>query len=62
MCEYPHTSCLQGIIKAPLWDLATKPATAYPSNDAFVREYVVNLLATSFPNLTQQQVRGGRGA
>lgn len=46
------------IIKAPLWDIAAKGPTAYPSNEAFVREYVANLLASSFPNLTQQQVRG----
>jgi hypothetical protein len=30
--------------------------TAYPNNSAFVREHVTNLLATSFPNLTPQQV------
>ncbi len=47
------------IIKAPLWDAAALGAAAYPSNEAFVREHVINLLATSFPNLTQQQVRWG---
>ncbi len=44
------------VIKAPLWDVATKGPTAYAGNDAFVREYVANLLASSFPNLSQQQV------
>jgi exportin-1 len=44
------------VIKQPLWDLASKPPTAYPSNEAFVREHVVALLTSSFPNLTQNQV------
>lgn len=44
------------VIKAPLWDSATKGVSAYPGNEAFVREYILNLLTTSFPNLTPQQV------
>ncbi|GAX79005.1 hypothetical protein CEUSTIGMA_g6445.t1 [Chlamydomonas eustigma] len=44
------------VVKAPLWDVAAKGPSAYASNEVFVREYVTNLLATSFPNLTQQQV------
>mmetsp|Transcript_36522 Transcript_36522/g.81303 ORF Transcript_36522/g.81303 Transcript_36522/m.81303 type:complete len:1073 (+) Transcript_36522:318-3536(+) len=44
------------IIKAPLWDVTTKGPAAYPSNSAFVREYMINLLSTSFPNMTLQQV------
>lgn len=44
-------------IKAPLWDVAAKGPSAYPSNNAFVREHVAGLLTTSFPNLTQPQVR-----
>eukprot|EP00798_Chlamydomonas_sp_ICE-L_P000521 gene521-1934_t len=46
----------QGTIKAPLWDVTAKGPTAYPSNSSFVREYVVNLLTTSFANMTPQQI------
>lgn len=45
------------IIKAPLWDVAAKGPTAYPSNAAFVREYVGTLLSSSFTNLTPSQVQ-----
>ena len=34
-------------------------AAAYPSNAAFVQQYVTTLLATSFPNLRPQQVQVG---
>ncbi|KAG1655478.1 hypothetical protein FOA52_008673 [Chlamydomonas sp. UWO 241] len=44
------------VIKAPLWDVAAKGPSAYASNEAFVREYVTNLLTTSFPNLSVNQV------
>ncbi|KXZ44730.1 hypothetical protein GPECTOR_63g55 [Gonium pectorale] len=44
------------VIKAPLWDVAAKGPTAYPTNSAFVRVHVMGLLSTSFPNLSQPQV------
>lgn len=44
------------VITAPLWDVAAKGPTAYPSNSAFVREHVSGLLASSFPNLSAPQV------
>jgi exportin-1 len=44
------------VIRAPLWDVASKGAAAYPSNAAYVREFATELLRTSFPNLTPQQV------
>ena len=43
-------------IKAPLWDAAAAGPTAYPSNAAYVHEYVTKLLTTSFPNMRPQQV------
>jgi exportin-1 len=43
-------------IKAPLWDVAVKGPNAYPSNAAFLRDFVSNLLATSFPNMLPTQV------
>lgn len=46
-----------GDINAPLWDVAVKGVTAYPNNAAFVQDYLHNLLTTSFPNMTQQQVQ-----
>jgi hypothetical protein len=54
---------LQGdALKAPLWDVAALGAAAYPSNAAYVQQYVTNLLTTSFPNLRPQQVQAsGRG-
>ncbi|KAL6757535.1 exportin [Haematococcus lacustris] len=45
-----------GSIQGPLWDVASKGMTAYPSNTAFVQEHVTGLLSQSFPNLTPQQV------
>ena len=45
-----------GVIKAPLWDAEAKGINAYPSNAAFVQEFVSSLLATSFPNMRPQQI------
>ena len=45
-----------GVIKAPLWDAEAKGMNAYPSNAAFVQEFVSSLLATSFPNMRPQQI------
>lgn len=44
-------------LKAALWDVGAKGPAAYPSNAAFVREHVVQLLTTNFPNMTALQVR-----
>ena len=46
-----------GNIQTPLWDVAVKGPTAYPSNAAFVHEFVTQLLNTSFPNMRPQQVQ-----
>lgn len=35
--------------------------TAYPSNAAFVQEYVCSLLASSFPNMTAVQIQAAVG-
>eukprot|EP00271_Cylindrocystis_brebissonii_P003986 TRINITY_DN15300_c0_g1_i1.p1 TRINITY_DN15300_c0_g1~~TRINITY_DN15300_c0_g1_i1.p1 ORF type:complete len:1098 (+),score=241.20 TRINITY_DN15300_c0_g1_i1:845-4138(+) len=59
-----HTNILQhlfqlvdsGALTQPLWDVATQGPTAYPSNSAFVRDYTVKLLGTSFPNMTTAEV------
>jgi len=40
-----------GHVTVPLFD-----GGAYPSNQAFLRDHVANLLATSFPNLGRQQI------
>lgn len=57
----PHTRALprtQGdAIKAPLWDVAAQGPAAFPSNAAYVQQYVTQLLTTSFPNLRPQQVQ-----
>eukprot|EP00879_Flechtneria_rotunda_P028493 GHRR01030614.1.p1 GENE.GHRR01030614.1~~GHRR01030614.1.p1 ORF type:complete len:828 (+),score=284.83 GHRR01030614.1:400-2883(+) len=45
------------VIRAPLWDVQAKGPNAYPSNAAFVQEYVCSLLATSFPNMTPLQIQ-----
>jgi hypothetical protein len=37
--------------------LQAKGPTAYPNNAAFVAEYTVGLLSTSFPNMTQMQIQ-----
>jgi len=44
-----------GRISAPLWD-ATKIIDPSMTNQKFLRQYVANLLGSSFKNLTQQQV------
>ena len=49
-------------LKAPLWDVAALGAAAYPSNAAYVQQYVTNLLTTSFPNLRPQQVQASGAA
>jgi exportin-1 len=41
-------------VTVPLFDPATQPPGQ--TNPAFVREYICNLLITSFPNLTKTQV------
>ena len=38
-------------LSAPLWDVAAQGPSAYPSNAAFVKEHVSNLLTSSFPNM-----------
>ncbi|KAL5167913.1 Protein EXPORTIN 1A [Glycine soja] len=52
-----HLFCLAetGALTEPLWDAATNPYP-YPSNAAFVREFTINLLSTSFPNMTASEV------
>jgi exportin-1 len=45
------------VIKLPLWDVAAKGPNAYPDNASYVREQLINLLSTSFPNLTPGQVQ-----
>mmetsp|Transcript_13459 Transcript_13459/g.38211 ORF Transcript_13459/g.38211 Transcript_13459/m.38211 type:complete len:1071 (+) Transcript_13459:123-3335(+) len=44
------------VIVAPLWDVASLGPTAFPDNASYVRDRLVNLLSTSFPNLTPAQV------
>lgn len=39
----------------PLWDATTVPYP-YPNNAAFVREYTIKLLSSSFPNMTAAEV------
>ena len=46
------------VIVAPLWDVNTLGPTAFPDNASYVRDRLVNLLSTSFPNLTPGQVQG----
>ncbi|XP_019420983.1 PREDICTED: protein EXPORTIN 1A-like isoform X1 [Lupinus angustifolius] len=52
-----HLFCLAetGAITQPLWDVATNPYP-YPNNAAFVREFTIKLLSTSFPNMTAAEV------
>nr|ADN34154.1 exportin [Cucumis melo subsp. melo] len=40
-----------GVLTEPLWDAATV-TYPYPNNVAFVREYTIKLLSSSFPNMT----------
>ncbi|KAK2371928.1 protein EXPORTIN 1A [Trifolium repens] len=44
-----------GALTEPLWDAATN-SYPYPSNAAFVREFTIKLLSTSFPNMTAAEV------
>ncbi|XP_057453216.1 protein EXPORTIN 1A-like [Lotus japonicus] len=52
-----HLFCLleTGALTEPLWDAATNPYP-YLSNAAFVREFTIKLLSTSFPNMTTAEV------
>ncbi|KAL5167914.1 Protein EXPORTIN 1A [Glycine soja] len=50
-----HVLAETGALTEPLWDAATNPYP-YPSNAAFVREFTINLLSTSFPNMTASEV------
>ncbi|XP_058093970.1 protein EXPORTIN 1A [Magnolia sinica] len=52
-----HLFCLadSGSLTEPLWDAATVPYP-YPNNSMFVREYIIKLLGTSFPNMTTAEV------
>ncbi|KFK25926.1 hypothetical protein AALP_AA8G181300 [Arabis alpina] len=52
-----HLFCLveSGSLTEPLWDAATVPYP-YPNNAAFVREYTIKLLSSSFPNMTAAEV------
>ncbi|XP_059304378.1 protein EXPORTIN 1A isoform X3 [Lycium ferocissimum] len=52
-----HLFCLveSGMLTEPLWDASTVPYP-YPNNAAFVREYTIKLLSTSFPNMTSAEV------
>eukprot|EP00897_Mesotaenium_endlicherianum_P006301 jgi/Mesen1/569/ME000107S10808 len=45
-----------GALTQPLWDVATLGPTAFPSNSAFVRDYTIKLLGTSFPNMDTVEV------
>ncbi|PHT53472.1 Exportin-1 [Capsicum baccatum] len=52
-----HLFCLVCVdmLTEPLWDASTVPCP-YPNNSAFVREYTIKLLSTSFPNMTSAEV------
>ncbi|QCD91785.1 exportin-1 [Vigna unguiculata] len=52
-----HLFCLadSGSLTEPLWDASTN-AYPYPSNAAFVREFTIKLLSTSFRNMTASEV------
>jgi len=43
-------------LRSPLWDVASVGPGAYPSNGAFVRHHVTQLLSQSFPNMAPAQV------
>jgi len=45
------------VISVPLWDVAALGPTAYPTNAAFVRQHVTQLLSASFPNMAPPVVR-----
>ena len=45
-------------VTVPLWDVAALGPQAFPSNGAFVRHHVAQLLAASFPNMSAPDVQG----
>jgi len=45
-----------GQVRVPLWDTA-KVNTPNMSNQSFLRDYVMNLLSTAFPNVSKERVR-----
>jgi exportin-1 len=45
-----------GSVNIPLWDINMIPDSTM-TNQKFLREYVINLLVSAFPNLTNTQVR-----
>ncbi|KAJ7564270.1 hypothetical protein O6H91_02G010300 [Diphasiastrum complanatum] len=47
-----------GALTQPLWDVSTLGASAFPNNMVFVGDYTVKLLASSFPNMTPNEVKG----
>jgi len=47
----------QALVKGPIWDVENNGPTAYPSNAAYVAEYVYSLLHDSFPNMMPQQIQ-----
>ncbi|CAM6105957.1 unnamed protein product [Calypogeia fissa] len=53
-----HIFCLvdSGALTQPLWDVSTLGPSAFPSNMAFVRDYTIKLLGSSFPNMTLAEV------
>ncbi|KAJ6805232.1 protein EXPORTIN 1A [Iris pallida] len=52
-----HLFCLvdSGSLTEPLWDPSSVPYP-YPNNSAFVREYTIKLLGSSFPNMSISEV------
>uniref|UniRef100_A0A7N0UPH6 Importin N-terminal domain-containing protein n=1 Tax=Kalanchoe fedtschenkoi TaxID=63787 RepID=A0A7N0UPH6_KALFE len=52
-----HLFCLveSGALTEPLWDIATV-AYPFPNNSAFVKDYSIKLLSSSFPNMTTAEV------
>lgn len=44
-----------GSLTEPLWDASTAPYQ-YPNNAAFVCEYTIKLLSSSFPNISVSEV------
>lgn len=58
--DYKIYQVESGSLTEPLWDTATVPHP-YPSNAAFVCEYTIKLLSSSFPNMTTSEVRKTRG-
>jgi len=50
-----HLFCVVDGLTEPLWDVAAVQVP-YQSNAMFVREYTINLLAASFPNMTAVEV------